>query len=63
VAPDLTHVASRLTLASGTLPNTPSHRRAWIRDPQQTKPGNQMPPNPLPDEEMIALGAYLDTLR
>jgi len=63
VAPDLTHVASRLTLGSGTLPNTPSHRRAWIADPQKPKPGNQMPPNPLPEEEMSALGAYLDTLR
>ena len=62
-APDLTHVASRLTLASGTLPNTPAHRRSWIRDPQQPKPGTQMPASPLPEEELTALGAYLDTLR
>ena len=63
VAPDLTHVASRLTLASGTLPNTPAHRRAWILDPQQPKPGTQMPANPMPEEDMTALGAYLDSLR
>jgi cytochrome c oxidase subunit 2 len=62
-APDLTHVASRLTLGAGAVPNTPAHRRAWIRDPQQPKPGTQMPANPLPDEEMAALSAYLDTLR
>jgi len=62
-APDLTHVASRLTLASGTLPNTPAHRRAWIRNPQEPKPGTQMPASPLPEEEMTALGAYLDSLK
>ena len=48
VAPDLTHVATRSTLGAGTLPNTPEHLRAWVRDPQASKPGNQMPPNPLP---------------
>ena len=47
VAPDLTHIATRSTLGAGTLPNTPEHLAAWIRDPQRVKPGNQMPPNPL----------------
>ncbi len=61
--PDLTHVATRTTLGAGTLPNTPEHLAAWIRDPQASKPGNQMPPNPLPADAMQALVAYLQTLR
>jgi cytochrome c oxidase subunit 2 len=63
VAPDLTHLASRGTLGAGTLPNTREHLEAWLRDPQATKPGNQMPPNPLSPDDMQALIAYLETLR
>jgi len=62
-APDLTHLAARATIGAGTLPNTPEHRRAWVRDPQASKPGNQMPPNPLSADELDALLAYLETLR
>ena len=63
IAPDLTHLATRSTLGAGTLPNTPAHLGAWIRDPQASKPGNQMPANPLKDDEIEALLAYLGTLR
>jgi cytochrome c oxidase subunit 2 len=63
VAPDLTHVASRSTIGAGTLSNTPEHLRAWVRDPQASKPGNQMPPNSLPDGDLQALLAYLGSLR
>ena len=63
VAPDLTHIASRLTLGAGTLPNTPSHLRAWVVDPQASKPGNQMPPNVLPPAQLDVLVAYLESLR
>jgi cytochrome c oxidase subunit 2 len=63
IAPDLTHIAARQTLGAGTLSNTDDHRRAWIRDPQSSKPGNQMPPNPLPDADLEALRAYLRTLQ
>ena len=34
VGPDLTHVASRLMIAAGTLPNTREHLRRWIAEPQ-----------------------------
>lgn len=61
--PDLTHVASRKTLAAGTLPNTRAHRAAWVSDPQQFKPGANMPPSNLSGEELQALLAYLETLR
>ncbi len=63
VAPDLTHVASRGTLGAGTLPNTREHMLAWVRDPQASKPGNQMPPNPLGAEDLDALLAYLESLK
>ena len=33
-APDLTHLMSRETLASGIMPNTPENLAAWVRDPQ-----------------------------
>jgi len=62
-APDLTHIASRRTLGAGSLPNTPDNLAIWIRDPQRVKPGNQMPPNLLADDDLHALVAYLETLR
>jgi cytochrome c oxidase subunit II len=62
-APDLTHVASRMTIAAGTLENTASRRAAWILDPQQFKPGANMPAENLPPEELAALNAYLGALQ
>jgi cytochrome c oxidase subunit 2 len=61
--PDLTHVGSRLSLAAGTLPNTPGHLGGWVVDPQGIKPGSQMPPNQLRPEELRALIAYLEGLK
>jgi cytochrome c oxidase subunit II len=63
MGPNLTHVASRLSLAAGTLPNTRGHLAGWIVDPQLRKPGNNMPPNLLRGDELQALLAYLETLR
>jgi cytochrome c oxidase subunit II len=60
--PDLTHVASRRTLAAGTLPNTRDTLREWILRPQALKPGNRMPPTPLAPEQLEALLDYLETL-
>jgi len=62
-APNLTHLAARSTLGAGTLTNTPEHLAEWIRDPQASKPGNQMPPNPLPADSLAALVAYLGSLQ
>jgi len=62
-APDLTHVASRRTIAAGTLPNTPANLASWILDPQKHKPGTNMPANPLSGEDLNALVAYLGTLK
>jgi cytochrome c oxidase subunit 2 len=62
-APDLTHLASRPTLAAGTLPNNPANLAAWIKDPQSIKPGVNMPANALVPEDRDALLAYLGTLK
>jgi cytochrome c oxidase subunit 2 len=43
VGPDLTHLASRTTLAGLTIPNTKGYLRGWVLDPQHVKPGNRMP--------------------
>jgi cytochrome c oxidase subunit 2 len=63
VGPDLTHIASRQTVAAGTLENTREHLAAWILDSQEIKPGNRMPPNPLNAEDLGALLDYLQSLK
>jgi cytochrome c oxidase subunit II len=63
VGPDLTHLASRTTLAALTLPNDPSDLAHWIEDPQRYKPGSKMPGFELTDRQSAALVAYLDGLR
>ncbi|MCL5943148.1 MAG: cytochrome c oxidase subunit II [Actinobacteria bacterium] len=62
VGPDLTHLAGRLSLAAGTLPNTPQNLRRWLHDPQAVKPGNRMPTVPLTEEQLNQLTAYLEGL-
>src|SRR5690606_12588178 len=62
VGPDLTHLASRLTLAAGTLPSSHGHRYGWVADPQGVKPGNLMPAVPLSPEGLHAIVRYLGTL-
>lgn len=61
--PDLTHLASRLTLASGIFPNTPDYLHDWIRNPQDLKPGALMPTPDLSETDLQALLAYLATLK
>lgn len=61
--PDLTHLASRRTIAAGTLPNSQGHLAGWIANPQAIKPGNLMPRIPLRPEQLRALLAYLSKLR
>jgi cytochrome c oxidase subunit 2 len=61
--PDLTHMMSRQTLASGTTPNSANSLRAWVRDPQEVKVGCLMPNMQMTDEEVDQLVAYLQTLK
>jgi len=62
-APDLTHLASRRTIASATLPNTDGPLAGWIVDSQHIKPGNHMPPNLLAAEALQDLVSYLRSLQ
>jgi cytochrome c oxidase subunit II len=61
--PDLTHLMSRDTIASGAAPNTPENLRSWIQNPDSIKPGSLMPAMKLNDQDLDALIAYLETLR
>ena len=62
-APDLTHVGSRTTIAAGTLPNRPAELTSWIANPQDYKPGANMPATPLSGDDMHALVSYLESLK
>ena len=62
-APDLTHFASRRSIAAGTLPNRRGYLAGWILDPQHIKPGNQMPPMLLEKGQLDPLLDYLESLR
>ena len=61
--PDLTHLASRRTIAAATLPNNAGNLAGWILDPQSIKPGAKMPANRLDPQSLRALLAYLGTLK
>ena len=63
LGPDLTHIASRRTLAAGLLPNTPGHLGGWIANPQALKPGSNMPRVTLSRDEFRLIHLYLQTLR
>jgi cytochrome c oxidase subunit 2 len=61
--PDLTHLMSRSTIASGAAENTPENLGMWIQDPEMFKPGSLMPAMKLSDADLDALVRYLETLR
>ena len=63
VAPDLTHLASRKSLAAGTLPMGRGNLYGWVEDPQSLKPGNKMPTIGLEPQQLHAVVAYLETLK
>lgn len=60
--PDLTHLMSRDTIASGTLPNTRDNLEKWIKDPDAWKPGCLMPAMKLSDQDVAQITSYLVTL-
>ncbi len=61
--PNLTHLASRDTFASGSVPNRPENIRAFVSDPAHFKPGALMPAMHLNDHDLDAVTAYLTTLK
>ena len=60
--PDLTHLMSRDTIASGAAPNTPENLRLWVENPDAIKPGSLMPAMNLSRHEFDLVTAYLLTL-
>jgi cytochrome c oxidase subunit 2 len=62
-APDLTHLMSRTTIGSGMVRNTPDTLREWVWDPQNIKPGCDMPSMKLSRAEVDLVCAYLETLK
>lgn len=68
VGPNLTHFASRTTLAAGILDNNDREVRRWLHDTETVKPGNKMsttaiPPLHLTNDEIDSLAAYLESLK
>jgi cytochrome c oxidase subunit II len=61
--PDLTHLMSRVTIASGAAENTTENLRLWIQNPDAIKPGSLMPAMQLGDADLDALVRYMETLR
>jgi cytochrome c oxidase subunit II len=61
--PDLTHLMSRSTIASGIALNNEKNLHDWIKDPDHFKRGCLMPAMQLSDEQIDGIVAYLSTLR
>jgi cytochrome c oxidase subunit 2 len=61
--PDLTHLMSRATIASGAAENTPERLRLWLKEPDAIKPGSLMPAMKLSDTDLDALVRYMQSLR
>jgi cytochrome c oxidase subunit 2 len=64
LAPDLTHVGSRVALGAGVLQNHEKAMAQWIAHVQRLKPGARMPGNEdLDTATLQALAAYLSHLQ
>ena len=64
VAPDLTHIGSRLDIAANTYPNNDAYLEAWITHAQSMKPGAQMPDlTQFTGDQLHGLVAYLRQLQ
>ena len=63
IGPNLTHLASRTTIAGGIMKNDPKNLKAWIENPVGLKPGANMPALGLRGPELDDLVAYLGSLK
>jgi cytochrome c oxidase subunit 2 len=65
LAPDLSRIGSRLSLAAGALENHRGNLAGWIAGTQDIKPGNAMPAygRSLEGADLLALTDWLETLR
>ena len=62
-APNLTHLMSRETIASGAAANTPENLKKWLRDPNSIKDGCRMPNMMLTEIQIDSLVEFLTTLK
>ncbi|MFC7693357.1 cytochrome c oxidase subunit II [Paeniroseomonas aquatica] len=65
LAPDLSRIGGRLSLAAGALENHRANLAGWIAGAQDIKPGNAMPAygRSLEGAELLAVADWLETLR
>lgn len=63
VGPDLTHLMSRATIASGSVPNDRENLIEWVYDAQSLKPGCEMPGMKITRDEATTIADYLMTLK
>lgn len=63
VGPDLTHLASRTTIAGAIMKNDPKDLTQWITHPSAMKPGAQMPDLGLRGDQLKDLVTYLESLK
>ncbi|MES2609181.1 MAG: cytochrome c oxidase subunit II [Pseudomonadota bacterium] len=64
LGPDLTHVGSRLFIASGTLKNGPLEMKRWLAQVHEVKPGARMPSYArLSEGDLDALAQWLGALK
>jgi len=61
--PNLQHLMSRQTIASGVAANTRANLRLWIQNPDAIKPGALMPAMNLADKQLDEVTDYMLTLR
>lgn len=64
IGPDLTHFGGRASVAAGILPATTANVAAFIRHPEEAKPGVRMPAfDHMPEREAVAIADYLKGLK
>jgi len=63
IAPDLTHFASRRTIAAIDLPNEHGYLSGWIVNSRALKHGSEMPENNVDATVLHQLVSYLESLR
>jgi cytochrome c oxidase subunit II len=61
-APDLTHMARRMTIGAGILENNAENMARWIDNAPAVKPGALMPNMGLTEQEIRYIVAYLQSL-
>jgi cytochrome c oxidase subunit 2 len=61
--PNLSHLASRDTIAGGLMDRNDANLAKWLEDPTAVKPGSFMPDLDLNEQQVSALVAYLQNLK